>query len=141
MVPPRRISSPPAQPRSHARVLPRQLYADKAALENRTKVRLLAIRERELTLYTNNCRTIGTVAAVMAGLAQSALVRAFWGRRHSQIPRAATCAQARTHPLELPRASLAADLHKDALLSGGWPLCAGATAGPAASARSPVSPR
>ncbi|KAL1527317.1 hypothetical protein AB1Y20_015988 [Prymnesium parvum] len=50
------------------------LFADKAALENRTKVRLLAIRERELTLYTNNCRTVGTVAAVMAGLAFSALI-------------------------------------------------------------------
>ena len=51
-----------------------QLFADKAALENRTKVRLLEIRARELTLYTNNCRTVGTVAAVMAGLAYSGLV-------------------------------------------------------------------
>ena len=39
------------------------LYADKAALENRTKLRLLAIRERELALYTKNCFTIGTVSA------------------------------------------------------------------------------
>ena len=51
------------------------LYADKAALENRTKLRLLAIRERELTLYTQNCLTIGTVAALMAGLAYSSLAR------------------------------------------------------------------
>ena len=29
------------------------LHADKAALENRTKVKLLMIRERELILYTN----------------------------------------------------------------------------------------
>lgn len=50
------------------------LYADKAALENRTKVKLLAIRERELTLYTNNCRTVGTVSALMAGIAYSALI-------------------------------------------------------------------
>ena len=50
------------------------LYADKAALENRTKVRLLSIRERELTLYTNNCRTVGTVSALMAGIAYSALI-------------------------------------------------------------------
>ena len=50
------------------------LYADKAALENRTKVKLLTIRERELTLYTNNCRTVGTVSALMAGIAYSALV-------------------------------------------------------------------
>ena len=51
------------------------LFADKAALENRTKVKLLTIRERELTLYTNNCRTVGTVSALMAGIAYSALVR------------------------------------------------------------------
>ena len=50
------------------------LYADKAALENRTKVKLLTIRERELTLYTNNCRTVGTVSALMAGIAYSALI-------------------------------------------------------------------
>ena len=50
------------------------LYADKAALENRTKLRLLAIRERELTLYTQNCFTIGTVSALMAGLAYSSLL-------------------------------------------------------------------
>ena len=37
-------------------------------------MRLLEIRERELALYTNNCRTVGTVAAVMAGLAYSGLV-------------------------------------------------------------------
>lgn len=50
------------------------LYADKAALENRTKVKLLSVRERELTLYTNNCRTVGTVSALMAGIAYSALI-------------------------------------------------------------------
>lgn len=50
------------------------LYADKAALENRTKVRLLAIRERELVLYTQNCRAVGTVAALMAGIAYSATI-------------------------------------------------------------------
>ena len=52
------------------------LYADKAALENRTKLRLLAIRERELALYTKNCITIGTVSALMAGLAYSSLLYA-----------------------------------------------------------------
>lgn len=50
------------------------LYADKAALENRTKVRLLAIRERELVLYTQNCRAVGTVAALMAGIAYAAII-------------------------------------------------------------------
>ena len=47
------------------------LYADKAALENRTKLRLIAIRERELELYTRNCRTVGTVTALMSGIAFS----------------------------------------------------------------------
>jgi hypothetical protein len=45
-----------------------------ALQENRTKVKLLAIRERELSLYTNNCRTVGTVSALMAGIAYSALI-------------------------------------------------------------------
>ena len=50
------------------------LFADKAALENRTKVRLLAIREQELNLYVKNLRTFGTVSAFMAGIAQSAML-------------------------------------------------------------------
>ena len=50
------------------------LYADKAALENRTKVRLLEIRERELVLYTNNCRAVGTVATLTAGVGFTALI-------------------------------------------------------------------
>ena len=50
------------------------LYADKAALESRTKLLLLAIRERELTLYTQNCSTISIVSALMAGLAYSSLL-------------------------------------------------------------------
>ena len=50
------------------------LYADKAALENRTKLRLIAIRERELELYTRNCRTVGTVTALMSGIAFSSII-------------------------------------------------------------------
>ena len=50
------------------------LFADKAALENRTKVRLLTIRERELTLYTQNCHTVGTVATLMAGISHSSII-------------------------------------------------------------------
>mmetsp|Transcript_40132 Transcript_40132/g.88113 ORF Transcript_40132/g.88113 Transcript_40132/m.88113 type:complete len:322 (+) Transcript_40132:141-1106(+) len=50
------------------------LFADKLALENRTKVRLLLIRERELNLYVQNCRAVGTVAALLAGLAFSSLI-------------------------------------------------------------------
>jgi len=52
----------------------KMLFADKLALENRTKVRLLLIRERELNLYVQNCRAVGTVAALLAGLAFSSLV-------------------------------------------------------------------
>ena len=45
------------------------LYADKQALETDLKVSLLSIRERELNLYTTNCRSIGTQAALLAGFA------------------------------------------------------------------------
>ena len=49
------------------------LYADKQALETDLKVCLLAIRERELDLYTQNCRSIGTSAALLAGFAYAGL--------------------------------------------------------------------
>ena len=49
------------------------LYADKQALETDLKVCLLAIRERELSFYTQNCRAIGTSAALLAGFAYSGL--------------------------------------------------------------------
>jgi hypothetical protein len=55
------------------------LFADKAALENRTKVRLLTIRERELTLYTQNCHTVGTVATLMAGISHSSIIYTKFG--------------------------------------------------------------
>ena len=62
------------------------LFADKAALENRTKVKLLAIRERELTLYTNNCRTVGTVSALMAGIAGFAVAFPIGGGCRTYFP-------------------------------------------------------
>ena len=49
------------------------LYADKQALETDLKVCLLAIRERELDFYTQNCRSIGTSAALLAGFAYAGL--------------------------------------------------------------------
>lgn len=49
------------------------LFADKQALETDLKVSLLAIRERELELYADNCRHIGAQAALLAGFAYSAL--------------------------------------------------------------------
>ena len=67
-------TSPNSSPAAQSANSSAMLYADKAALENRTKLRLLAIRERELTLYTQNCFTIGTISAVMAGLAYSSLL-------------------------------------------------------------------
>ena len=67
-------TSPNSSPAARSVNSSAMLYADKAALENRTKLRLLAIRERELTLYTQNCFTIGTISAVMAGLAYSSLL-------------------------------------------------------------------
>jgi len=53
------------------RVLVVMLYADKQALETDLKVSLLAIRERELNLYSDNFRNIGTQAALLAGFAYS----------------------------------------------------------------------
>ena len=51
------------------------LFADKQRIYNNTRVRLQAIREGELLLYTDNCRHIGTVSAVIAGLGFFGLVR------------------------------------------------------------------
>lgn len=45
------------------------LYADKNALRTNLKVNLLRIRERELNFYTNNCLSISTQAALLAGFA------------------------------------------------------------------------
>jgi len=45
------------------------LFADKQALESELKVSLLEIRERELNLYVQCFRSIGTMAGVFAGFA------------------------------------------------------------------------
>jgi len=45
------------------------LYADKNALRTALKVSMLRIRERELLYYTNNCLSISTSAALLAGFA------------------------------------------------------------------------
>jgi hypothetical protein len=45
------------------------LHADKQSLETDLKVSLLAIRERELNLYTKCFRRLGTIAGVFAGFA------------------------------------------------------------------------
>ena len=45
------------------------LYADKNALRTNLKVNMLRIRERELMFFTNNCLSISTSAALLAGFA------------------------------------------------------------------------
>lgn len=49
------------------------LHARKQALENTLRQRLIAIRERELLYYTDNCRNIGNQAALISGLAYSGI--------------------------------------------------------------------
>ena len=49
------------------------LIAQKAALENSLRQRLVGIRERELEYYTKNCRMLGDLAALVAGFAFSGI--------------------------------------------------------------------
>mgnify|MGYP003684070811 CR=1 FL=1 len=66
------------------------LYADKAALANRARLRMLQIRERELNLYIANSRVIATKSTLLCGIAYSALLYvkmdyyqgAHWFTRH-----------------------------------------------------------
>jgi len=50
------------------------LYADKVALANRARLRMLEIREKEIDLYTTNSRTISTANTMLAGIGYTALV-------------------------------------------------------------------
>ena len=50
------------------------LHADKEALRTAYKLRLLAIREKELNYFLQNCINIATLAAMLAGFAQSGLI-------------------------------------------------------------------
>ena len=49
------------------------LKARKEALENAARQKLVAIREKELNYYTQNCRNIGNQAALVSGLAYSGI--------------------------------------------------------------------
>lgn len=49
------------------------LQAKKEALENSLRQRLVAIREKELLYYTENCRNIGNGASIISGLAYSGI--------------------------------------------------------------------
>mmetsp|Transcript_41606 Transcript_41606/g.97354 ORF Transcript_41606/g.97354 Transcript_41606/m.97354 type:complete len:313 (-) Transcript_41606:563-1501(-) len=50
------------------------LLADKEAVKLRTQLRMLEIRSREMFLYVDNCRAVGTASTVLAGLAFFGLV-------------------------------------------------------------------
>mmetsp|Transcript_15450 Transcript_15450/g.40147 ORF Transcript_15450/g.40147 Transcript_15450/m.40147 type:complete len:224 (+) Transcript_15450:116-787(+) len=50
------------------------LYADKVALANRARLRMLEIRDRELELYTRNSRALGFQCAMLAGSGFAAFV-------------------------------------------------------------------
>ena len=50
------------------------LLADKRDLQNSLKVSLLQIEEKELNFYTNNCMTVGTQAALLAGFGFAAII-------------------------------------------------------------------
>uniref|UniRef100_A0A7S4C6D9 Uncharacterized protein n=1 Tax=Chrysotila carterae TaxID=13221 RepID=A0A7S4C6D9_CHRCT len=49
------------------------LAAQKSSLEANVRQRLVAIRERELEYYTDNCRHLGDLGALLAGLAFSGI--------------------------------------------------------------------
>lgn len=51
------------------------LDADKKVIEANARVNVLELRDKEIELYTQNCRTLGTVGAIMAGLSYYGLVR------------------------------------------------------------------
>ena len=50
------------------------LHADKAHLEAWTRVSLLTIREKEIKLYATNSHNLGTIAAIVAGIAYFGLL-------------------------------------------------------------------
>ena len=62
-------------PRSRDLLTADMLYADKRALETKLQVSLLSIREKELTFYTQNCMTVGTQAALLAGFAYNSIIQ------------------------------------------------------------------
>lgn len=49
------------------------LDAKKAALQNTIRQRLVGIREKELEYYTENCRSVGEQASLIAGFAYSGI--------------------------------------------------------------------
>lgn len=56
----------------------------KEALANRTRQRLVALREKELDYYTANCRMLGNQSALVSGFAYSAIRYHNW--MEQQVP-------------------------------------------------------
>ena len=54
------------------------LLADKLDLQNKLKLNMLQIEERELNYYTTNAMTVGTQAALLAGFAFTGVIEAPW---------------------------------------------------------------
>ena len=54
------------------------LLADKLDLQNKLKLNMLQIEERELNYYTQNAMTVGTQAALLAGFAFTGVIEAPW---------------------------------------------------------------
>jgi len=54
------------------------LLADKHDLQQRLKLQILQIEEKELNHYTTNANTLGTQAALLAGFAFTSLIEAPW---------------------------------------------------------------
>ena len=52
------------------------LLADKYDLQEQLKLSLLQIEDKELNFFTQNCYTVGTQAALIAGFVFSAIVEA-----------------------------------------------------------------
>ena len=52
------------------------LLADKFDLQEQLKLSLLQIEDKELNFFTQNCYTVGTQAALIAGFVFSAIVEA-----------------------------------------------------------------
>ena len=53
---------------------PTMIFAEKKALENRYRLRLIHIRERELHFYSKNCHMVGHISALLGGCMYSAFV-------------------------------------------------------------------
>ena len=51
-----------------------RLLADKHDLQQKLKLSLLHIEEKELNFYSQNCYTVGTEAALLSGFAFTAIV-------------------------------------------------------------------